>query len=191
MRRVEIIEEKRVFDRFFRIDEARLRYERFDGTMSAELRRLNFERGDSVAAIVVNRATRTVYLTEQFKYPASTKGDGWIVEIVAGTIDPGESAEQAIRREILEEIGFAPTSVTPIGSFFVSPGGTSERIFLFNVEVTEADRRSKGGGLPSEGEDIRIVEWPVAAFLAKLDGGELHDAKTIVAAYWLKCNHRI
>ena len=190
MKRFEIIEKKRVFDHFFKIDEALLRYERYDGTMSKALRRLNFERGDSVAAIVVNRDKRTVYLTEQFKYPASTKGDGWIVEVVAGGVDAGESPEQAIRREILEEIGFAATTVKHIGEFFVSPGGTSERIILFCVEVTEADRQTRGGGLASEGEDIRVLEWPVAEFFAKLTSGELNDAKTLVAAYWLSGNYK-
>lgn len=189
-KKVEIIETKRVFDHFFKIDEALLRFERYDGTMSTKLRRLNFERGDSVAALVVNREKRTVYLTEQFKYPASTKGDGWIVEIVAGTIDPGESPEHAIRRELLEEAGFAARNAEPIGEFFVSPGGTSERVFLFSITVTDADRKTNGGGVPTEGEDIRVIEWPIADFLAKLDRGELLDAKTIVAAYWLKCNFR-
>lgn len=190
MKRVEIIEKKRVFDRFFKIDEALLRYERYDGAMSQALTRLNFERGDSVAAIIVNRNKRTVYLTEQFKYPASTKGEGWIVEVVAGVIDPNETAEQAIKREIFEEIGFAASNATPIGEFFVSPGGTSERIFLFYVNVTDADKKSGGGGVASEGEDIRIIEWPVEEFFARLDSGELRDAKTIVAAHWLKCNYK-
>ncbi len=186
MRKVEIIEKKRVFDHFFKIDEALLRYERYDGTMSKALTRLNFERGNLVAAIVMNRDTETVYLTEQFKYPASTKADGWVVEVVAGMIDEGETPEQAIRREILEEIGFEAASAEPIGEFFVSPGGTSERIFLFGVTVTQAHRRGAGGGLAAEGEDIRVLEWPVGEFLGKLQQGQLHDAKTIVAAYWLK-----
>ena len=188
MRNVEVISRKRVFDDVFKIEEARLRFERYDGTMSKVVRRLNFERGDSAAALLVNRDEKRVYLTEQFKYPSLEKGGGWIVEVVAGKIDAGETAEQAIKREIMEELGFQVSSVEPIANFFVSPGGTSERIFLFGAVVSRAERTGSGGGLASENEDIRMVEWPVDEFLAKTLTGQLADAKTIIAGYWLREN---
>jgi nudix-type nucleoside diphosphatase (YffH/AdpP family) len=189
MRKVEVISRKRIFDDVFKIEEARLRFERYDGAMSEVVRRLNFERGDSAAALLVNRGEKRVYLTEQFKYPSLEKGGGWIVEVVAGKIDPGETPEQAIKREIMEELGFQVSSVEPIANFFVSPGGTSERIFLFGALVSRAERTGSGGGLASENEDIRMVEWPVDEFLAKTEAGQLADAKTIIAGYWLKGNY--
>jgi ADP-ribose pyrophosphatase len=189
MRKVEVISRKRVFDDVFKIEEARLRFERYDGTMSEVVRRLNFERGDSAAALLVNREEKRVYLTEQFKYPSLEKGGGWIVEVVAGKIDPGETADQAIKREIMEELGFQVRSVEPIANFFVSPGGTSERIFLFAAVVSRAQRTAGGGGLASENEDIRMIEWEVDEFLAKAQAGQLTDAKTIIAGYWLKENY--
>jgi nudix-type nucleoside diphosphatase (YffH/AdpP family) len=188
MRKVEIISRKRVLDDFFKVDEAYLRFERFDGKMSETVRRLNFERGDSVAALLVDVAQKTVRLTEQFKYPTYEKVGGWTVEVVAGMIDGEESPEQAIRREILEEAGFEAERLEPIASFFVSPGGSSERIILFCAAVSERSRRSAGGGVASEHEDIRIVEWPLADFLKKIQTGQLQDAKTLVAGYWLKDN---
>jgi nudix-type nucleoside diphosphatase (YffH/AdpP family) len=189
MRKVEVISRKRVFDDVFKIEEARLRFERYDGTMSKVVRRLNFERGDSAAALLVNREEKRVYLTEQFKYPSLEKGGGWIVEVVAGKIDAGETAEQAIKREIMEELGFQVSSVEPIANFFVSPGGTSERIFLFGAVVSRTERTGSGGGLASENEDIKMVEWSVDEFLTKTQAGQLADAKTIIAGYWLKENY--
>jgi ADP-ribose pyrophosphatase len=188
MPRVDVISRNRLLDDFFKVDEAYLRFERHDGTMSEVVRRLTFERGDSVAALLLNVASRTVHLAEQFMYPTLAKAGGWMETVVAGMIDDGETPEQAVRREILEESGFVVDTVEPVATFFVSPGGTSERIFLYCALVSEAGRRAAGGGLASEHEDIRITAWPLDAFLARLASGAITDAKTIIAGYWLKDN---
>ena len=96
MRRVEIERKRRILDDFFKVEEAHLRYERFDGKMSPVVRRLNFERGDSVAAVIFNPGTQRLLLVNQFKYPAYDKGPGWITETVAGTIDKNETPEHAV-----------------------------------------------------------------------------------------------
>lgn len=188
MPRVEVISRRRLFDDFFKVDEARLRYERYDGTMSQVVRRLVFERGDSVAAILLNAKTRTVYLIEQFMYPTLDKAGGWISTVVAGMIDKGETPEEAIRREIVEESGFAAERIEPIATFFVSPGGSSERIFLFCALVSDGARPSTGGGVADEHEDIKLIAWRLDDFLAHLLAGGFVDAKTIIAGYWLKDN---
>jgi len=188
MPKVEVISRRRVFDDFFKVDEARLRFERYDGTMSEVVRRLNFERGDSVAALLVDAKARTVYLIEQFMYPTLEKAGGWIETVVAGMIDEGETPEEAIRREILEEAGFAAERIEPIANFFVSPGGSSERIFLFCALVSDGARIAAGGGVAAEHEDIKLVAWRLEDFLARLAAHGFADAKTIVAGYWLKDN---
>jgi ADP-ribose pyrophosphatase len=188
MKKVELLSRKTVFDDFFTIEEARLRFERYDGTMSDEVRRLNFERGDSVAALLVDRLKGVVYLTEQFKYPAYEKAGGWLVDVVAGMIDAGETPDEAVRREIAEEAGFAVEHLEAISTFFVSPGGTSERISLYCALVSDASRLSAGGGLATEAEDIKVIEWSIEEFLAQTTSGRLQDAKTLVAGYWLKDN---
>jgi nudix-type nucleoside diphosphatase (YffH/AdpP family) len=187
MRKVEIMSRRRVFDDFFKIEEARLRFERYDGTMSEPVRRLNFERGDSVAALLIDPRAAMVYLTEQFKYPAYEKAGGWLIDVVAGMLDDGETPEQAVRREILEESGFEPTGLQPIATFFVSPGGSSERIFLFCATVRGGTPRS-GGGVASEHEDIKIIAWSIDEFLGRFHAGDLQDAKALIAACWLKDN---
>ena len=188
MPKVEVISRRRVFDDFFKIDEAEVRFERYDGTMSEAVRRLNFERGDSAAALLLDARSRTVYLIEQFMYPTLAKAGGWLETVVAGMIDEGETPAEAIRREILEEAGFAVERVEPIADFFVSPGGTSERIFLFCALVSYAARVTDGGGVATEHEDIRLVPVALDDFLARLSPHGFADAKTIVAGYWLKDN---
>src|SRR5204862_4380485 len=91
MNKVVVHSKLRVFDRFFRIDEAELSYERFDGTMSEHVRRLCFERGDAVAAIVFDNDSRRATFVKQFRYPTYDKGPGWIVEAVAGMVERNET----------------------------------------------------------------------------------------------------
>jgi len=188
MPKVEVISRSRVLDDFFKVDEARLRFERYDGSMSEEIRRLNFERGDSAAALLLDGKKRVVYLVEQFMYPTLAKAGGWLETVAAGMIDEGETPEEAVRREIREETGFAAERIEPIASFFVSPGGSSERIFLFCALVSDAARVAAGGGVAAEHEDIKIVALGLDDFLVRLAAGAFADAKTIVAGYWLKDN---
>jgi ADP-ribose pyrophosphatase len=191
MKTVDIISRRRIFDNVFKIEEAQLRFERHDGSMSEPVRRLKFERGDSAAALVINSEHNTVLLAEQFRYPTLEKRGGWLIEIMAGSIEDGETPLDCVRREIREEFGIDPDRIErieQIASFFVSPGGSSERIVLFCAVVTDVARVAPGGGVACEGEDIKVLEWPLDEFLAKLQSCELNDAKTLIAGYWLKEN---
>lgn len=185
MKRVTVYSKKRVFDGFLKLDETELSYERFDGQMSKRLKRLCMERGDSVSAILYNRDTSKALLINQFRYATYEKGPGWLLETVAGMIDDGESPEVAMKREIHEEMGYEIESLQAIATFFVSPGGSTERIFLFFAEVSHETRISGGGGLKSEGEDIQTVELSLDELENLLASQSVQDAKTIVAMQWL------
>ncbi len=187
MRNVEIQSKRTVFDDKFKIDEATLRFQKFNGQMSDTVRRLVFERGDSAAALLFNKDTQKAMLIEQFRYPAYEKGPGWIREVVAGVIDQNEQPEETIRREIREEIGYEVREpLTHIATFYVSPGGTSERNMLYFAEVSNADRVSAGGGKVSEHEDIELVEMTLPELWQALDNGDIVDAKTLIAVQWLR-----
>ena len=154
--------------------------------MSEPVRRLNLKRGDSVAAIVMNPGTQRVILVHQFRYPTLENGLGWITEAIAGILEADEDPEEAMRREILEETGYKVSELTHIATFYVSPGGSSERIFLYYVEVNNANKIAKGGGLAAEHEDIQIVEFSLPELWAALNAGQLSDAKTIIGLMWLR-----
>jgi ADP-ribose pyrophosphatase len=188
-RRVTIIEQTEVFKQaVFRIQAARLSYEKYDGTMSDEITRLSLERGDSVAAVVHRISDDVLIFTEQFRYPTVAKGPGWLLEIPAGMVDGAESPEAAMRRELEEEIGYTVKQLRPISTFYVSPGGTSERIHLFYAAVSVSDSTGSGGGLPNEGENIRMVALQLGDIMAKMASGDIQDAKTLIGLLWLQAN---
>jgi len=186
-KRVEIKEKKIAFQKaIFQIDEAHLRYEKYNGQMSDEIVRLNLNRGDSAAALVYRTTDDRLAFTEQFRFSTYEKGPGWILEIPAGIVEQGEKPEVAMRRELVEEIGYEVGSLHHINTFYLSPGGTSERIFLFYAEVTPQQKTKAGGGLVEEAEDIRTVFYTVDEALKKMQNGEILDAKSLIALQWLQ-----
>lgn len=188
-KRIEIIKETEVFKQaIFRVVAATLKFELYDGTMSDKLVRLNLDRGDSVAALIHDVQNDVLLMTEQFRYPTHEKGPGWLTEIVAGMVDTDEAPVDSMKREIREEVGYRVSSLQHIGTFYVSPGGSSERIHLFYSAVDQTDRVSNGGGKLSEGEDVRVMTKPVGQALEELDQGGIMDAKTMIALQWLALN---
>jgi ADP-ribose pyrophosphatase len=185
-RRVEILQRKEVFHRFFRIDEVQLRHARFDGSMGPPLTRLVLERGDSVAVLPHDPGSHVVLLCEQFRLPTVGHGSGWLLEIPAGILERGEDAEACARREMMEETGYSVGALDPIATVYLSPGGSSERIHIFHGVIALRPDAAETGGVASEGEDIRIIRMPVDEAIARVHSGELLDAKTVIALQWLE-----
>ena len=117
-KKVIVRKERRLLDAFFKVDEAVLRHERRDGSLSPELSRLHLERGDGVAALLYRTDEDRVVLMRQFRYPAWLReGPGWILEIVAGMLKEGEDPQEAIRRESHEETGYRVAALEPVSAF--------------------------------------------------------------------------
>lgn len=187
MKKVFIKEKNYILDDFFKVEEAYLQFEKFDGEMSKTVRRLTMERGDSVAVLTYNLRTDKLILISQFRYPTYKSGLGWTTEAIAGMIDPGETPEQAARREVQEETGLEISFLEHITTFYPSPGGSSEQIYLYYSEVSgETVLNSTAGGKASEGEDIISLEFSLNEAIQKIKSGEIKDAKTIIGIYWLK-----
>lgn len=183
--KVKILEETREYDGFFKIDKAVLQYEKFNGEMSEVITRLNFNRGDSVAVLLYDEERDSVLLVKQFRYPAYVNGGpGWILELVAGMINNNCDVISVARSELMEETGLIVEDLRFISRFYVSPGGSSERIHLYVGHVHR--KAGPGGGKEGEHEDIQIVEVPLDTAMKMVEAGEICDAKTIIAIQWLK-----
>lgn len=195
--RVEIHNRKRLLDAFFKVDEITVSHERFDGGMSAPKPYLVLERGDAAAALLYDPERRKVITVKQFRLPAfeKTESRGWLIEAVAGMISaspdgaPIETPLDCLIREVHEETGYRITHAKPIFTFFSSPGGSSERTYLFYAEVRMGDKVAEGGGLAHDGEDIEVLEFDVMEFFSKLSAGEFEDPKLIIAGQWLMLQH--
>lgn len=188
--RIRIVEKNSPYVGYFRIDRYRLRHLKFDGSWTGELSREVFERGHAAAVLLYDPAADAVVMIEQFRIGAHAAGlDPWLVEIVAGIVEPGEAPDEVVRRETREEAGCEVTDLKAIGTFILSPGGTTETLALFcgRVESTAA-----GGvhGLAAEDEDIQVVVLPVDAALKRLAEGGIINATAVIAMQWLALNRQ-
>lgn len=186
--RVEILDRTTCYQGFFRIDRYRLRHRLFNGGWGAEVVREVFERGHAAAVLLYDPTRDEVVLIEQFRVGAlGGNDDPWLVEIVAGIIEPDETPEAVVRREAIEESGCQITTLVPICDYFVSPGGTTERLALFCGRV---DASQAGGihGLAEEHEDIRVMVMRAEEAFEQISSGGIRAAAPIIALQWLQLN---
>lgn len=185
---IEIIEQKTVFQGYFRIDRYRLRHKLFAGGWSGEVMREIFERGHAAAVLPYDPVRDTVALVEQFRIGALSAGrDPWMIEVVAGIIDAGEAPEDVARREAVEEAGVVLTALEKAHTVLASPGGTSETCVIY---CGRADLSKAGGvhGLAEENEDIRVLVVPATEAFAMLAAGRVENATGVIALQWLALN---
>lgn len=100
-----------------------------------------------------------------------------LLELPAGTLEPGEDPASAAKRELEEETGYSAQRVVPLGRFFLAPGYSTEETHLFvATELTQTSQAL------DEGEEITEVLWiDRHDAMAMVRTGELHDAKSIAA----------
>ena len=162
-------------------------FRRKDGTQEL-LDREVYDRGEAAAVLPFDEERGTVLLTRQFRLPPYLDGAGdgaWMIEACAGLLD-GDSPEQGIRREALEEIGYRLHDLTLACRVYSSPGGVKERIWHFLARYSPADRIEEGGGHAGEGEEIEVIEMPLDDAFAMIASGDIMDAKTVLLLQHLK-----
>lgn len=182
---VDIIRRETGFSGFYRMDILTLRHRLFRGGWGPELRRELFVRRDAVCVLPYDPWEDKVVLLEQMRIGALDKSERpWLIELVAGLFDDGESPETVAHREAQEEAGLTLLQLTPILRYFPSPGGSDEQVHLFCALV---DSRGVGGihGLDEEGEDIRVSVWPRSEAIAAVERGLIDNAASIIGLQWL------
>ncbi len=180
-----IKEAKREYDGLFKVDRVILQHEKFDGSMSKEIVRLNFDRGNTVAVVLYNESNKSVVLVKQFRYPAYVgDGSGWLIECVAGIKDNGEIS--VARKEVLEETGYKVDKLRYLTQFYPSPGGCSEMISVYLAYVEAKDKIRKERYMGEGSEDILVMEVPLSKAFEMIKTGEICDAKTIIGLFSLR-----
>lgn len=132
---------------------------------------LEIVRHPGAAAVVPLKDDDTVVLIRQFRHAAG----GFIYEIPAGKLHPGEDPLDCASRELEEEIGYKASSFELLASIFTAPGFTDEVI-----RVYKATGLAQGRQQLDRDEVLEIVEMPLPDAIRKIDEGTIRDAKTIV-----------
>ena len=132
------------------------------------------------AVVIIPRLKNHKYLLiRQFRLPAK----GWIWEFPAGGIEKGETARQAAKRELIEEVCFKPRKLTKMLHFYPTPGVSQEVMYLYLAEDLMPEE-----GVKDEDEEIEVHCFSLAEIGRMIRSGKILDAKTIIAYYWLKEN---
>lgn len=177
--RITIVRTELLFEGWGRYSNVVIDYERRDGQVQ-RLNREVYDHGNAAALLLHDPARGTVLLVRQFRYPPMLNGDpAEMLEVCAGMLD-GEAPLLAAEREALEETGHAPTDIVHVCDAYMSPGSVTEKVSLFIGRYDESTRRSNGGGIEAEGEEIELVELALADALAMIGDGRIIDAKTIM-----------
>ena len=186
---VEIIARETLYRGFFSLNLYRFRHRLFNGDMSPEIKREIFERGHAAVLLPYDPVRDEVVLIEQLRIAAvDTSSSPWLLEMVAGMIETGESVEDVCRREAQEEAGVTVGRCKPVLSYLASPGGTSERLSLM---VGEVDATTAEGihGLEEEHEDIRVHVVSREQAYRWVEEGAIDNAASVIALQWLALHH--
>jgi ADP-ribose pyrophosphatase len=155
--KAEIVTSEILHAGFFELRRLTVKHDLFAGGRTKPLRREILHGTDVTAAILFDPRSDRVVLTEQYRPGAHVAGtDPWLLDIVAGRIDQGESPAEAIRREIEEESGLIPDTIGLIGRYLTAPHLSSEQVHLYWATV-DANHAAGTHGLAHEDEDIRLV----------------------------------
>ncbi|WP_437748736.1 ADP-ribose diphosphatase [Enterobacter mori] len=186
---VEIIARETLYSGFFSMDLYRFRHRLFNGEMSGEIKREIFERGHAAVLLPFDPVRDEVVLVEQIRIAAYDVSESpWLLEMVAGMIEEGESVEDVARREALEEAGLVVGRTKPVLSYLASPGGTSERL---SIMVGEVDATTAEGihGLADENEDIRVHVVSREQAYQWVEEGSIDNAASVIALQWLQLHY--
>ncbi|MFO0705374.1 MAG: NUDIX hydrolase [Nitrospira sp.] len=128
-------------------------------------------RHPGAAAVVPMKDDGTVVLIRQFRHAAG----GFIYEIPAGKLNPGEDPLHCAERELEEEIGYRASSLSLLSSIFTAPGFADEVIHVY-----KATGLIKGRQQLDRDEVLEVVELSLGDAVKKIEEGTIRDAKTIV-----------
>ncbi len=133
---------------------------------------LEIVRHVGAAAVVPIDDERRVLLVRQYRHATG----GWLLEIPAGKLDPGEDPARCAAREVEEETGHRASRLLPMGWIWSTPGFSDERIWLYLATGLETTRQT----LEAD-EVLSVVRLPLDEAVARASRGEITDAKSVCA----------
>lgn len=181
-----VINKQFLYQGFFKLIGFDLKHDLFEGGASRVLRRELLDRGQAAAVLPYDPVRDEVVLIEQFRIGACEDPSGpWLIEIIAGLVEPGEAVEDLIHREAMEEAGCEVSELIYLHQYYSSPGSSNEQIDIY---FARTDTAGLGGihGLDEEGEDIRVHVVSSETAFEWLDNGRVDSAMPIIALQWFR-----
>lgn len=173
-------------DDFYRLEKVSFRQPGRNGSTEI-LDREVFHNGPGAGVLPVDRERGLVLLVRQLRIAAKLNGDSaYLVEICAGMIDDGDAPAETVVKEAEQELGYQLHGIRQVFELYMSPGASAEKLHLFIADYRPEDRVGSGGGLPEEGEQIRVLEMSFDAAWQMVESGRIIDAKTILMLQHLR-----
>ena len=185
-----IINKKNIHSGFFKMNEVTLKYKKYNGSWSNEIKRELFGGAQVSAVLPYDPKKNEIVLIQQFRPGTISKNyNNYLYEIVAGIIDDGESPETAAKRECLEETGCKVKKLTPIQGYFPAPGSSESfyNLYLAEIETFKGERIM---GLENENEDIFVKSYKISDVKEKLEAGKIINGLTLIALQWFFLNFK-
>jgi ADP-ribose pyrophosphatase len=183
-----VVSKKQLYRGFFKLYRFELKHDLFEGGESPVLTRELLDRYHAAAVLPYDPVRDELVLIEQFRVGAGDDPSGpWLIEIIAGLNEPGETAEQLVRREAMEEAGCKISDVIPLHHYYSSPGSSNEKIQIYFAR-TESEGLGGVHGIDEEGEDIRVHVVSSDTAFDWLDQGRIDSALPIIALQWFRLN---
>lgn len=188
--RVRLVEKQTVWKRFIHLQTMVFEQKMPDGRVIRIDREVH-DHGVAAAILLFDPSKDAVVLVRQFRPGVFANGDpSFLLEIPAGLTD-GDHPSEAVRREALEETGYAVETPRFLFNTYASPGTLTEKVSLFYARVNVEKKAGLGGGLDTEGEDIEVLTVPLDDAYAMIASGEITDAKTIIMLQWAMLNRAV
>ncbi|ETX09413.1 nucleoside diphosphate pyrophosphatase [Marinomonas ushuaiensis DSM 15871] len=185
---VELLKDECLYKGFFEMRKLTLRHKKFNGEWSNPMTREMMVRNDAVCVFLFDPVADKVLLIEQFRPAVLRRSSPWLLELVAGMVEEGESDEDVARREASEEAGVTVKRLEYMFRFVPSPGGLVEflRMYAGEFDSSLVDV-TKIHGLDNENEDIKLhlMRSEEAIDLLKQD---IENASTIMGLQWFALN---
>ena len=179
---LEHFEDRSAWSTFHRIA---YRVRRPGGTWIAQEREF-LDRGAAVALLPFCAETGQILLTRQFRMPVFLKRpqESMLLEVCGGILDDADPAV-TLQHEAIEELGLELGTFEKVFEGYSTPGSVCEKVHYFLAPYSAGQRRHTGGGLVHEGEDIEIVEIPLADAIQLVRSGAICDVRTIALLLYL------
>lgn len=185
---VQILKKETLFKGFFKMVKYGFKHKLFNGGWSKLIEREIFERGHAVAVLPYDPVLEEFVLIEQIRIGAlPTSESPWLIEVIAGMIDAGETPEEVCIREAKEEAGLTIQKLHKALSYLPSPGGTSERLHVF-IGLVDASQAQGVHGLDTENEDILVHRVTVSEAMSWINQGKIDNSATLIGLQWFAMN---